>query len=125
MAIFARDREAGLVLVKSMRDHRPPNIPAESWEIAVNWTITAYQNVFFSADTPGSGDTRSFKQDATGIIKESEGFDAIQRLWERLAQSGPTGEEYVAKFYPDLLRDYSKSITDEPSIRPADKEPPP
>jgi hypothetical protein len=105
--IFFRDKEKGVVLVESLRDRQPSNIPDEAWEFAVNWTRTAYVNVFASVDTLGSGDIRSFNQDAARIIEENEGFEAIQELWERFAQSGPSGELYVAKYYPDVLRGYS------------------
>lgn len=106
LSTFARQRDAGLELIDLLRQERPQDVSKESWEIAVDWTTTAYLNVFSSVDNPTSANIKRFNRHAEDIVNSSDGIVMIERIWEELAQAGPHGQEYVDKFYPEFRNSY-------------------
>lgn len=111
LATFSSQRGAGIELIDSLESERPSNIPKESWEIAVNWTRTAYLNVFSSIDNSTADNIEEFNRHARDVKTELSGFSAIEELWEGLSRTGPYGQQYVEEFYPGFRRCYDASIS--------------
>ncbi len=108
LAAFANNRDVGLQSIEALRLQRPSDVSIASWEVAVNWTTTAYLNVFSSLDNPTSDDLEVFVEDLDRMTNRRVDLQTIQTLWERLARSGPYGKEYVDRFYPEFQRSFDE-----------------
>ena len=109
LAAFANEREVGLESIEALRLERPSDVSIPAWEVAINWTTTAYLNVFSSLDNPTSDDLRDLVDYLDRTTNEHVDFETIKEVWERLAQSGPYGKEYVDRFFPEFQRSYNET----------------
>lgn len=98
---FARQKEVGVVMIESLRDKRPSNTPIQNWDNAINWTITAYQNVFFSVDSVASGELDDFTDEARTKFAGEVDTESLDWVWDRLAETGVSGKQYVDRFEPE------------------------
>lgn len=104
LATFASVRESGLKSIEDLRRKRPPEVSDRCWQVAINWTRTAYLNIFSSVDDTTSMNLRLVVKDLERISERQTGLQTVEEMWELLAQSGPRGRQYVNKFYPELQR---------------------
>jgi hypothetical protein len=97
----SRSREVGRLLL-SLHSRCPRGIPPQNWEEAVNWTATAQCNTFFSPSHASKADLDQFGRDVEDRLRGPVGVDTIEWIWDRLAETGPTGREYVERFRPEM-----------------------
>lgn len=85
---FAMDRDIGLSLIIELETKRPKNIDLDNWQDAVNWTKTAYLNIFFSADSEASPDLAQFIIDSRMNLSNRGGVESVTWIWNRLSATG-------------------------------------
>lgn len=107
LVTFSKVRENGLQTIEELRDKRPSDVSEASWELAMDWSRTAYLKVFSSVDNPTSKNLAVFTEDLDRIAKSQSGLQMIDNLWDGLARSGPYGADYVRRFYPKFKHSYS------------------
>lgn len=101
---FAMDRDVGLSLINELETKRPEDIDIDKWQNAVNWTKTAYLNIFFSVDSEASPDLAQFIIDSRMSLSSRGGVESVIWLWNRLSATGEYGREYASRFGDDFQR---------------------
>lgn len=97
---YAQDRRAAQDMVNQLRHLRPPDVDAETWEMASGWAITAYCNVCFSPDHVPHDELRRFRAELEAKLQGPVDLATIDWVWERLGQTGPSGLSYKQRFEP-------------------------
>ncbi|QDV23097.1 hypothetical protein [Aureliella helgolandensis] len=111
---FAHNKKVGVELIESLRSKCPPDVSAQKWDSAINWTRTAYDNVFFSVDSVATDEVAKFTSEASKKFAKEVGIETLDWVWERLAQTGLRGKNYVARFRPEYRAVYFNNVNSEP-----------
>jgi hypothetical protein len=98
--VYAQERTAAYNVVAQLLDRRPDGVPAPVWDVAATWAATAYANVCFSADHVPIDELRRFRADVEQRLAGQVDLATIEWLWQRLAETGPTGQQYCSRFEP-------------------------
>ena len=97
---YARHRRAAAETVESLSESRPPGVSARTWDDATGWATTAYHNVCFSDDHVQLSELKKFAADIEQRCAGDVDLSTIDWIWKRLAETGPHGKQYVARFEP-------------------------
>lgn len=97
---YAQDRNAANELICQLGDRRPPNVDAETWEMASTWASIAYVNVCCCYEQVSHEELRRFRADLEKKVQGPVDLATIDWLWNRLGQTGPHGRNYQERFEP-------------------------
>lgn len=97
---YRRDQRVAMESVRQLRDQRPRDVDADTWEMASGWAITAYCNVCFSPEHVSHDELRRFRVDLEEQLRRPVDLSTIDWVWERLGQTGPHGARYRERFEP-------------------------
>lgn len=106
--VYAKEQKMAYKLVAQLQKRRPQNVEAEVWKVATGWTITAYANVCFSKDYVSLDELRRFRVDLEKRLAGDVDLSTTDWIWQRLAETGPHGQQYRAKFEPEYRLDLRK-----------------
>jgi hypothetical protein len=98
--VYAQERTAAYELVAKLSDRRPEDVDAEVWDVATTWAITAYANVCFSEGYVTLDELRRFRADTERRLAGDVDLKTIDWIWQRLAETGPHGQQYRQRFEP-------------------------
>jgi hypothetical protein len=99
--------------------YRVPNgISPDVWECAWGWTLTAYGNVCFSEEHVRIEEMHRLREEVLPKLCGPVGPQTLVWIWERLAQTGPHGKRYVARFRQSFLDCFPPGIVREPPTLP-------
>lgn len=107
------ERERIRQLVVSLRDRRPEVVSSEAWEAGIGWTMTAHLNVCFS---PRLVSREALFQLGRQLDERlASGIDAgtIEWVWDRLAETGPHGKQYIDRFRPVMQEAMGTKVLDQ------------
>ena len=95
---FFREHHRIADALRSLKDRRPAGANRRGWGEGIGWTVTAHCNIFF-APSPDTYDAMSrFGRALDEKVQGEVDVNAIEWLWDRLAESGPDGKRYTDNF---------------------------
>ncbi len=102
---YAKEQRRAADVVESLVDRRPSGTSSTEWDVASEWAVTAYHNVCFSADHVRLDELRRFRVDVEAKCSPQAEIriTTIDWIWQRLAETGPHGKQYVGRFRPQYL----------------------
>ena len=104
--MYAQEKKAIRAALEQLRQHRrPEKVSVEAWEVALGWTITAYENVCFSESSVRIDELRRFRAEIEKRLAGEVDLSTTDWIWQRLAGTGPQGQLYRKKFEP-LYREH-------------------
>src|SRR4051794_6873902 len=101
-AEFARLQRQMDDSIRSLRPSDPTGISPTEWDCALGWTVTAYCNVCFSPGHVGTPEMYRLRDDLARKLDRRIGVDTLAWIWDRLAQTGPHGKQYVERNLPQF-----------------------
>jgi len=84
--------------IQSLKSKRPPDVPADQWDRAVDWTTNLIAQVYFA---PDKGDPDSLQHMCESLdqkIKGPVGLTTLQWVWEQCEKAPRRGAEYAIRF---------------------------
>ena len=84
--------------IQSLKPKRPPDVPADQWDRAVDWTSNLIAQVYFA---PNKGDPDSLQrlcESLDGKIKGQVNLTTLQWVWEECEKAPRSGAEYAIRF---------------------------
>ena len=97
---YYREQRAAFELVRQLRDRRPPDVNANTWEYATGWAITASCNVCCSSEGVTLEELKRFRADLEERLRGPVDLATVDWIWERLGRTGPHGRKYQQQFEP-------------------------
>lgn len=110
LLVYAQERTAAYEAVAQLPDRRPDGVDAQVWKVATSWAITAYANVCFSEGYVPIDELRSFRVDVEQRMAGNVNLATIDWIWERLAETGPHGQEYRNRFKPQYRESLNTAL---------------
>ena len=112
---YPRWQRHGASIVESLRSRRPTNVPANTWDDATAWAMTAYHNICFSAEHVPLESLKDFINDAEDKLAGPVDLNSVDWVWSRLAECSSSGEQYRDRFEPQYrLTVYGEPIPKQP-----------
>lgn len=111
--VYAQERTAAYEVVVQLPDRRPESVDAKVWEVATSWAITAYANVCFSEGHVPIDELRRFRVDVEKRLAGDVDLATIDWLWQRLAETGPHGQQYRQRFEPQYRENLNTALAKE------------
>lgn len=108
VSIYSSHRNNGRRQIDSIAQRISLSLPPPEQEVVVFWTPCAYGNVCFSPDEVSLTELKRFNEDVRLRAKGSVDLATADWIWRRLAETGPHGAKYVARFEPK----YRKELAD-------------
>ncbi len=96
--VYARQRDAGHVLMAQLYLRRPPDVNPDEWDVAASWAGTAYCNVFFSPEHTPLKELKQFCMELEERLRGPIEFKTIDWVWERLGRTGQCGLHYRQRY---------------------------
>jgi hypothetical protein len=84
--------------IKSLEAQRPPDVGADLWNECVAWASIAHCNICFSEEHTTYEAMSGFEQQLDEKLKEPVDLPTIVWIGERLAETGPHGQQYMKKW---------------------------
>lgn len=84
--------------IRSLEQRRPANVDAELWQECIAWASTAHGNICFSEGHTSYSSMCRFEEQLDEKLKEEVDIDTIEWIGERLAETGPNGQQYMTKW---------------------------
>jgi hypothetical protein len=99
---FDEKRAIDRLLRQWWEGHPPPGVDANRWE--ATW-VTAYNgfgNVCFSPNHASLREMHCLKAELEAKIRVPATLASVRWFWDRLAETGPHGKEYITRMTPLL-----------------------
>jgi len=108
--LFSEERRAIERLLHRWWENRPPpGINAHCWEQAWILAYNGFGNVCFSPSHVSLREMRRLKADLEAKMHQPATLASLRWLWDRLAETGPHGKEYITRMTP-LLDDVLEQL---------------
>jgi hypothetical protein len=88
--------------IAGLHGRQPLEVDKNTWEEAVYLTTTAYGNVCYSPEHVSNAEMVRLRNDLDEKLKSKVGINTLLWIWDRLAQTGPHGRQYITRFKPML-----------------------
>lgn len=103
MALFFEEKRTMDRLLEQWWEGRPPpgvneHRWKETWGIAYN----GFGNVCFSPEHVSLAEMHRLKADLQAKMHQPATLESLRWLWDRLAETGPSGREYITRMKPLL-----------------------
>lgn len=82
----------------SLEKRRPATVNPQLWEECVGWASTAQGNICYSEEHASYGAMCRFEQQLDEKLKEDVDLATIMWIGDRLAETGPHGQQYMANW---------------------------
>ena len=99
---FVDERNQMEALLRQKREPCPAGVEPRHWEAAWEITYNALGNVCFSPERVTVREMQRLRGDMERKAAETGPLDFLRWLWNRLAQTGPRGREYIERMTPLL-----------------------
>jgi hypothetical protein len=87
--------------IVSLMERRPREVDATPWNQCVTWASIAHCNICFSEGHTSFMEMSRFELELDERLQRDVRPDTIRWIFERLAQTGPTGQRYIQRFKDD------------------------
>ncbi len=84
--------------ITSLRAQRPPDVRADLWDECIAWASIAHCNICFSEEDATYEAMCRFEQQLDEKLQEDVDLTTIVWIGERLAETGPHGQQYMKKW---------------------------
>jgi hypothetical protein len=84
--------------IRNLRPSRPEKVNQAVWECSRGWLVTAYCNICFSPEHTTIEEMYRLRTDVRKELESEIELDTLKRIWARLAQTGPHGKKYIARY---------------------------
>ncbi|MGD0900318.1 MAG: hypothetical protein ABR915_21000 [Thermoguttaceae bacterium] len=115
-AIFAHYRAKGQAIIVHMEERRPNNVTPRAWETATTWAGIAYGNVCCSPEHVSIAEMKRLAEDFEAHSQNNVDLSTVTWIWERLAATGPVGQGYHAKFWPQYRQNLAYAQASDESL---------
>jgi hypothetical protein len=111
---FQRVQRRMDAVIRNLRPSPLRNVNPTVWDCAHSITITAYVNICFGPGHVSTAEMYRLRDDLDRKFRDEIDLDTLVWIWERLAETGPHGRDYVARHNPLLLQCFPAPV---PTIR--------
>ena len=84
--------------IRSLEERRSATVSPRLWEECVGWAVTAHCNVCFSEEHASYEAMCRFEEQLDERLKEEIDLGTIEWIGDRLAETGPHGQQYMANW---------------------------
>jgi hypothetical protein len=101
--------------IMALRDRRPASVSPQVWEECVGWIVTAQGNICFSEEDASYRAMARFEEQLDEKLKGDVDLGTIEWIGDRLAETGPRGQQYIANWRDQWRAHYRSRKPEEES----------
>jgi hypothetical protein len=98
--LFHQESEEIKKLLSQWREHSPPGVNEDRWRAAWYIAYNGFGNICFSPKHVSLEEIYRLKAEVQAKMREPATMASVRWFWNRLAETGPHGKQYIKQMAP-------------------------